>query len=65
MLRYAGALFLGRISRLEDVATVRVRQATVAADRVLPIQADGEIVGDLPVTLTIADEPLFLIRPPR
>jgi diacylglycerol kinase (ATP) len=65
MLRYAGALFLGRISRLEDVATVRTRQATVAADRVLPIQADGEIVGDLPVTLTIADEPLLLIRPPR
>jgi diacylglycerol kinase family enzyme len=32
---------------------------------VLPIQADGEIVGDLPVTLTIADEPLLLIRPPR
>jgi YegS/Rv2252/BmrU family lipid kinase len=63
MLRYATALFLGRVPRLGDIAIVRARQASVAANRALPVQADGEIVGELPVTLAVADRPLLLIRP--
>jgi YegS/Rv2252/BmrU family lipid kinase len=63
MLRYATALFLGRVPRLGDIAIVRARQASVAANRALPVQADGEIVGELPVTLVVAERPLLLIRP--
>ena len=63
MLRYATALFLGRVPRLGDIAIVRVRQASVAGNRALPVQADGEIVGELPITLAVADRPLLLIRP--
>ena len=63
MLRYATALFLGRVPRLGDITIVRARQASVAANRALPVQADGEIVGELPVTLAVADRPLLLIRP--
>ena len=63
MLRYATALFLGRVPRLGDIAIVRARQASVAGDRALPVQADGEIVGELPITLAVADRPLLLIRP--
>jgi len=63
MLRYATALFLGRVPRLGDIAIVRARQASVAGNRALPVQADGEIVGELPITLAVADRPLLLIRP--
>ena len=63
MLRYATALFLGRVPRLGDIAIVRARQASVAANRGLPVQADGEIVGELPITLAVADRPVLLIRP--
>jgi len=63
MLRYATALFRGRVPRLGDIAIVRARQASVAGNRALPVQADGEIVGELPITLAVADRPLLLIRP--
>ena len=63
MLRYATALFLGRVPRLGDIAIVRARQASVAGNRALPVQADGEIVGELPIALAVADRPLLLIRP--
>jgi diacylglycerol kinase (ATP) len=63
MLRCAAALFLGRVPRLGDIAIVRARQASVAANRGLPVQADGEIVGELPITLAVADRPVLLIRP--
>ena len=63
MLRYAAALFLGRVPRLGDIAIVHTRQASVAGNRALPVQADGEIVGELPITLAVADRPLLLIRP--
>jgi diacylglycerol kinase family enzyme len=63
MLRYATALFLGRVPRLGDIAIVRTRQASVAGNRALPVQADGEIVGELPITLEVADRPVLLIRP--
>ena len=63
VLRYAAALFLGRIPRLNDVTILRARAATVTGDGAVPVQADGEIVGQLPVTIEIADQPLFLIQP--
>ena len=63
ILRYAVALFLGLVPRLSDVMILRARTLTVTGDRAVPVQADGEIVGRLPVTIEIADHPLFLIQP--
>lgn len=63
VLRYAIALFLGLVPRLRDVAMLRASQVTIAADRALPVQADGEIVDHLPVTLGVANQPVFLIQP--
>ena len=65
VLRYATALFLGRIPRLNGVTILRARAVTVTSDRAVPVQADGEIAGCLPVTIEIADQPLFLIQPGR
>ena len=63
IFRYAAALFLGLLPRLGDVATLRIRTAEVSGAGALPVQADGELVGQLPVTIGIADQPLFLIQP--
>ena len=63
VLRAASALLLGRLPRLGEVTLLRARQLTISADRPLPVQADGEIVGELPVTIEVADRPLLLIRP--
>jgi len=63
VLRYATALFLGLLSGRHDVTILRARKVTVTGDRALPVQADGEIVGRLPVAIEIADQPLLLIQP--
>jgi diacylglycerol kinase (ATP) len=63
ILRHLAALPLGLSSRLRGVTTLRVRSVRVAGDESLPVQADGEIVGRLPVAIGIAEQPLWLIRP--
>ena len=62
---YAAALLLGRLPRAKNVTILRARSAVVSGSRRLPVQADGEIVGHLPATFGIAEQPLHLIRPPR
>ena len=63
VLRSAGAILRRRLGRLAEITIVRARQAAISADRPLPVQADGEIVGNVPVTIEVADRPLLLIRP--
>ena len=64
LLRYAAALLRGRLSALPDVRVVRGRTATLAADRDAPVEADGEIVGRLPVIIGVADRPLPFLGAP-
>jgi len=63
VLRYLGALLLGRLPRRRDVTILRARNAFVAAAAPLPVQADGEIVARLPVWISVAEQPLLLIQP--
>jgi diacylglycerol kinase family enzyme len=63
ILGYAAALLRGRLSRSKHVTLLRAPSAGVSGNRSLPVQADGEIVGHLPATIGIAEQPLFLIRP--
>jgi diacylglycerol kinase (ATP) len=63
ILGYAWALLRGRLSRSKHVTLLRAPSAVVSGSRSLPVQADGEIVGHLPATIGIAEQPLFLIRP--
>jgi YegS/Rv2252/BmrU family lipid kinase len=62
-LRYLSALPLGRLPRRDDVTVLRCRSAGFDAAEPVPVQADGEIVGQLPVTLGIAERPLYLVQP--
>ena len=63
VLRYLGALLLGTIARRDDVTVLRSRSAFVSAAKLLPVQADGEIVARLPVLIRLAEQQLRLVRP--
>ena len=63
VLRYLGALLLGRLPRRRDITMLRAKEAFVSAAEAVPVQADGEIVAWLPVELAIAGQPLWLVQP--
>ena len=63
VLRYLGALLLDRVPRRGDITFLRSRGALVSGPDCVPVQADGEIVARLPVSIGIADQPLQLVRP--
>jgi diacylglycerol kinase (ATP) len=64
ILGYAMALLLGRLPRSKHVTMLRAGSVIVSGSHSLPVQADGEIVGQLPAMIGIAEQPLLLIRPP-
>jgi diacylglycerol kinase (ATP) len=63
ILGYAAALLFGRLPRSKHVTMLRAGSVIVSGSHSLPVQADGEIVGQLPAMIGIAEQPLFLIRP--
>lgn len=63
LLRYAMALLRGRLPSLPDVTGLRTPGLTLSGATALPVQADGEIVGRLPVAIGVADRPLRLVWP--
>jgi len=63
VLRYLTALLLGSLPRRRDIAFLRAHEAFVSADEAVPVQADGEIVAQLPVRIAVAGQPLQLVQP--
>jgi diacylglycerol kinase (ATP) len=63
VLRYLGALLLGRVPQRKDITVLRSREAFVSAAEAVPVQADGEIVAHLPILIAIAEQPLQLVQP--
>jgi diacylglycerol kinase (ATP) len=61
--RYLGALMLGRLPQRTDITILRCREAFVSAAEAIRVQADGEIVGRLPIRIGIAEQPLRLVQP--
>ena len=55
MLRYAAALLTNRLHTLPDVEVVRGREITLTGPASHPVQADGDLIGTLPVTITCDD----------
>jgi diacylglycerol kinase (ATP) len=64
ILGYAAALLLGRLPCSKHVTMLRAGIVIVSGSHNLPVQADGEIVGQLPAMIGIAERPQLLIRPP-
>jgi YegS/Rv2252/BmrU family lipid kinase len=70
VLRYLGAMLLGRLHRLADVSILTARRASIAAGEPgtpgpSVVETDGEIRGRLPLAIEIAASPLLLVQPGR
>ncbi len=63
MMRYLLAMTLGRVHRLLDVRILRTDRLTVSGPVGAKVQADGDIVGTVPVTISVDARPLWLIQP--
>jgi len=63
VVRQSLPLLLARTITHADVELIRVRDLTVRAERSLPLQLDGEPVGETPVTFGIAPRTLRVIVP--
>lgn len=62
-IKYALAVILGVHGRLKDVEMHIAEEVTVTSSSPLLVQADGELLGSLPVRISIADEGLSLLYP--
>lgn len=67
--KYKVAAFMGEAKtgahvRRPEVTVTSARRVTVSADRPVPVCADGDQIGDLPVTVTLHAAALNLIAPP-
>lgn len=63
LLRTAFWLLLGRIDRLPDVRVVPGFRITVEGRTGEPVQADGDLVTELPLTVFAAGSPVVLVVP--
>jgi YegS/Rv2252/BmrU family lipid kinase len=63
VLRYGAWLVLGRLSRLPDVRIETGSLITIEGVPGLPVQGDGDIIAELPVTIEVSDRTLELIVP--
>lgn len=63
MLRYGWALANGRLALLPDVDVVSGETVTLDSPFGAPVQVDGDLVGEAPLTLTVSDRTLELVVP--
>ena len=65
MLRYAAALLTNRLHSLPDVDVIPAREVTLTGPKTHPVQADGDLIGTLPVTITCDDRASYRLLWPR
>jgi YegS/Rv2252/BmrU family lipid kinase len=61
-LRYGAALVMGRLPFLPDVTVVPARRVTISGLGV-PLQADGDLIGALPMEIAVSDRTVELVVP--
>ncbi|MCF8479902.1 MAG: diacylglycerol kinase family lipid kinase [Rhodospirillum sp.] len=61
--RYALALAMGRLPHLPDVEVMEATRIRVRMDGAEPLQADGDTVAHMPVSISMAPDPVHLIVP--
>ena len=63
LLRYGAALVAGWLRHLPDVSVVSGRSVTVSGPQGAPLQADGDLVGALPIEIAVSDCTIELVVP--
>ena len=61
--RYLGTIFMGKHTRLSDVEYFQTKKAVVRSDEDVPVEVDGEVVAQLPVTFRISSRKLRVLVP--
>jgi diacylglycerol kinase (ATP) len=64
VLRYGAALLFGRLARLPDFEIVTGRSLTIDGPAGDPVQADGDIVARLPLSVSVLDRRIAVAMPP-
>lgn len=65
LVGYLIALGLGRMHRLKTVQFVRATSVVIEGPNSEPIQADGDVIGRLPIRVQVARKPINLLAPAR
>ncbi len=63
VLRYGVSLVLGKLPTLSDVKIIVGREITVTGQTGQPAQGDGDIIGTLPLRITLDPEPVRVVHP--
>ncbi len=61
VLRYAAALLLGRLDRLPDLRVLPASRVRICGPAGEPVQADGDLVGELPLEVRLAERRIELV----
>jgi diacylglycerol kinase (ATP) len=61
VLRYLAAMVLGRLDRLPGLRVLAAERLTIGGPAGEPVQADGDLVAELPLSVTLAERPIALI----
>ena len=61
--RYLGTILMGKHTQLQDVEYFQTKKATVRSEDDVPVEVDGEVVTNLPVTFRISSRKLRVIVP--
>jgi YegS/Rv2252/BmrU family lipid kinase len=63
--RYLGHVLVGQHTRLSDVKYFQTKKLHVKSEEHVPVEADGELAAELPVTFRIAAKKLRVVVPER
>ncbi|MEI7608248.1 MAG: diacylglycerol kinase family protein [Rhodospirillaceae bacterium] len=63
LMRYVAALALGGLDRLADVLVVAGQSVAVGGPNGAPLQADGDILGALPIEISVSSRTIELLMP--
>ncbi|MGB1025563.1 MAG: diacylglycerol/lipid kinase family protein, partial [Rhodospirillaceae bacterium] len=62
-LRYGWGLVTGRFNKFPDVTIQKATHVRLSGPGALPLQGDGDTMAHLPVTISIAPEPVDVVMP--
>ncbi len=54
--RYLGSVFIGKHTALSDVEYFQTAQVNIQSQEAVPVEVDGELLGELPMTFRIAEK---------
>ena len=63
IVRYLNAIIFGTHTKLKDVSYFQTRKASITSDERVPVEVDGEVVGELPMKFRFSSRKLRVIAP--